>query len=91
MKSLKTRAFSRMYNNQIARLTYRRFNWARIAQMVQAGRSGGGDILRTRRNRPAGKTAGHDVNRVTRLSAEAKERVELYFYSPSWPSWPVLW
>ena len=26
-----------------------------------------------------------------RSSAEVKERVEMYLYSPSGPSWPVLW
>ena len=36
-------------------------------------------------NRP-----GRGVDHPTPSSAEVKERVELYFYSPSRPSWPIL-
>jgi hypothetical protein len=36
------------------------------------------------------KWAGHGVDHPPRTSAEVKERVEQYFYSPSGPSWPVL-
>jgi len=36
---------------------------------------------------PRGKVAGHGVNHPSQSSAEAKERVELYLYSPSVPSW----
>jgi hypothetical protein len=35
-------------------------------------------------NRP-----GHDVDHPPSSSAEVKERIELYLYSPSGPSWPV--
>ena len=34
--------------------------------------------------------ARHGVDHPTRSKAEVKERVELYLYSPSGPSWPVL-
>jgi len=37
-----------------------------------------------------GKAAGAWRWRPTPVSAEVKERVELYLYSPSGPSWPVL-
>jgi hypothetical protein len=37
-----------------------------------------------------GKAAGSGVNHPTLSSAEVKERVELYLYSLSGPSWPVL-
>ena len=33
---------------------------------------------------------GRGANNSPPSSAEVKERVELYIYSPSWPSWPVL-
>jgi hypothetical protein len=38
---------------------------------------------------PGGKTAGA-CRPPTPLNAVVKERVELYLYSPSGPSWPVL-
>jgi hypothetical protein len=38
-----------------------------------------------------GKVAGRDVDHPFLSSAEVKERVELYMYSPSGPLWPVLW
>ena len=65
----------------------------------------GGEIFRTRPDRPwdppsllyngyrvfpGGKAAGAWRWPPTQSSAEAKERVELYLYSPSGPSWPVL-
>jgi hypothetical protein len=37
-----------------------------------------------------GKAAGAWHWPLTPSSAEVNERVELYLYSPSWPSWPVL-
>jgi hypothetical protein len=36
------------------------------------------------------KWPGRGVDRPSPSSAEVKERVELYLYSPSGPSWPVL-
>jgi hypothetical protein len=39
---------------------------------------------------PGLKRPGHDVDHLSPSSAEDKERVELYPYSPSGPSWPVL-
>jgi len=39
---------------------------------------------------PAVKPPGHGIDHPPPPSAEVKERVELYFYSPSGPSWPVL-
>jgi hypothetical protein len=36
------------------------------------------------------KRPGRDVNHRATSSAEVKERVELYIYSPSGPSWPLL-
>jgi len=35
------------------------------------------------------KQQGHGVDRPPPYSAEVKERVELYLYSPSGPWWPV--
>ena len=67
---------------------------------------GWGEISRTRLDRPWGppsllhngyrvscpglKRPGRGINHPTLFSAEVKERVELYLYSPSGPSWPVL-
>jgi hypothetical protein len=39
---------------------------------------------------PRVKHPGHGVDHPPPFSAEVKERVELYFYSPSGPLWPVL-
>jgi hypothetical protein len=66
---------------------------------------GGGEISRIRPDRPWGspsllykghrvsfpgvKPPGRGVNYPFPFSAEVKERVELYLYSPSGPSWPV--
>jgi hypothetical protein len=36
------------------------------------------------------KRPGRDVEHPPPSSAEVKERVELYLYSPSGPSWPVI-
>ena len=36
------------------------------------------------------KRPGHGVKHPPPLSAEVKERVELYLFSPSGPAWPVL-
>jgi hypothetical protein len=42
------------------------------------------------RSFPGVKRPGRDVDHPPQSSAEIKERVELYFYSPSGPSSPVL-
>jgi len=39
---------------------------------------------------PGVRRPGRDVDHPPRSSAEVKERVELYLYSPAGPSWPVL-
>jgi hypothetical protein len=39
---------------------------------------------------PGVKRPGRGVDHPPPSSAEVKERVKLYFYSPSGPSWPVL-
>jgi hypothetical protein len=39
---------------------------------------------------PGVKRPGRGVDHPPSSSAEVKERVELYLYSPSGPSWPVL-
>jgi len=64
---------------------------------------GGGQIFRTRPDRPTqppmqwvlgffprGKAAGAWYYHPPPSSAEVKERVELYLYSPSGPSWSVI-
>ena len=39
---------------------------------------------------PGVKQPGRSLDHPPPSSAEVKERVELYLYSPSGPSWPVL-
>jgi len=39
---------------------------------------------------PGVRRPGRGVDHSPPSSAEVKERVELYLYSPSGPSWPVL-
>ena len=39
---------------------------------------------------PEVKRPGRDVDHPPTSSAEVKERVQLYFYSPSGFSWPVI-
>jgi hypothetical protein len=39
---------------------------------------------------PGVKRPGRDVDHPPPSSAEVKERVQLYLYSPSGPSWPVI-
>jgi hypothetical protein len=39
---------------------------------------------------PGVKRPGRGFDHPPPSSAEVKERVQLYLYSPSWPSWPVL-
>jgi len=36
------------------------------------------------------KKPGRGFDQPPLPSAEVEERVELYLYTPSWPSWPVL-
>jgi len=36
------------------------------------------------------KWPGCDIDHSPSSSAKFKERVELYFYSTSWPLWPVI-
>jgi hypothetical protein len=89
--------------------------WAAIAQSVlrlvtdwtvRGSNPGGGEIFRTRPDRPWGppsllyngyqvsfpgvKRSGRGVDHPPSSSARVKERVELYLYSPSRPSWPFL-
>jgi hypothetical protein len=42
------------------------------------------------RSFPGVKQPGRDVDHPPPSSAEAKERLELYLYSPSGPLWPVI-
>jgi hypothetical protein len=66
------------------------------AQSVQRLREG--EIFRTTQSLiqwvpglfPRGKAVGGGVNRPPQSIAEVKEREELYLYSPSGPSWPLL-
>jgi hypothetical protein len=73
---------------------------------VRGSNPGGGEIFRTRPDRPWGlpsllyngyrvsfpevKRPGRGVDHPPTSSAEVKERVELYLYSLSGPSWPFL-
>ena len=84
---------------QLGRWVSRSENWIPVG-------GGGGAIFRTRPERPWGppnflhngyrvsfpgvKLTWHGVNHPLPWSAEAKERLELYRYSPSGASWPVL-
>jgi len=43
------------------------------------------------RSFPGVEQEGHGVDYPTTSSSEVKERVELYVYSPSGPSWSALW
>ena len=75
------------------------------AWTVRGSNSGAGEIFRTRTDQlwgpssllhnghrvfPAVKRPERGVDHPPPSSAEVKERVELYLYSPSGPSWPVL-
>jgi len=40
---------------------------------------------------PVVKRLGRGIDHPPPSSTEVKERVEPYLYSPSGPSWPVLW
>ena len=39
---------------------------------------------------PGVKQPGRDVDHPPPSNAEVKERIQLYLYSPSGPSWPLL-
>jgi len=66
--------------------------WARFSAPVQTGPGahpasytmGTGSL-------PGAKRPGRGVDYPPPSGAEVKERVELYLYSNSGPSWPVLW
>jgi len=73
---------------------------------VRGSDPGGGEILLTCPDRPWGppnlvfnwyrvsfpgvKRLGRGVDHPPKSSSKVKERVQLYLYSPSGPSWPVL-
>ena len=73
---------------------------------VRGSNPGGGEIFRTHPDRPWGLTnplyngyrvlvpevkwPRRGVDHPPTSNAEVKERVELYFYFPCGPSWPVL-
>jgi hypothetical protein len=73
---------------------------------MQGSNPGGGEVFRTRPDRswgppsvlgaigtgtfPGVKRPGCDVDQPPPSSAEVKERVELYLFSPSVPLWHVL-
>jgi hypothetical protein len=73
---------------------------------VRGSNPGGGEIFRTRPDRswgppnllynghrvsfPEVKRPGRVVDHPPLSGAEVKERVDLYLYSPSGPSWPVV-
>jgi hypothetical protein len=77
-----------------------------FSQDVRGSNPGGGEIFRSRPDRPRGppsllyngyrvsfpgvKRPGREAHHPPSSSAKVKERVELYLYSPSGPSWTVL-
>jgi hypothetical protein len=80
-------------------------SWPRLATGWTGSHPGGGEIFRTRPDRPWGplnvlyngyrvfpgrKVAGAWRWAPTPSGAEVKERVDLYLYSPSGPSWLAL-
>jgi len=74
--------------------------------MIRGSNPGGGEIFRTLPDRPWGphsplyigyhlvfqmvKRSGRGISHPPPSSAEVKERVQLYLYSPYWASWLVL-
>jgi hypothetical protein len=68
------------------------FQWVEISCIRQDPPWGPPSLLYNgyRVSFPGVKRSGRGVNHPTPSSAEVKERVELYLYSPSGPSWPVL-
>jgi hypothetical protein len=65
---------------------------ARFFAPVRTGPGGPASLLadRSRVSVPGFKRPGRGFDHPPPSSAEVKERVELYVYSPSGPSWPVL-
>jgi len=65
--------------------------WARFSAPVQTGRGvHPASCVMDTGSFPAVKRPGHGVDHPPQSSAEVKERVELYLYSTSGPSWPVI-
>jgi len=64
---------------------------ARFSALVQTG-PGGHPAYYTMGTRsfPGVKQLGCGIDHPSSLSAEVKERVDLYFYYPSGPLWDVL-
>jgi hypothetical protein len=73
--------------------------------MSRGSNPSGGESFRTRPHRPWGppsllykyqisfqgvKRPGRGVKHPSPFSTEVEERIELYLYSPSWPSWQVV-
>jgi hypothetical protein len=64
---------------------------ARFSAPVQAGSEAHtGSYTTGTGSFPGVKQPGRGVDPPPPSSAKVKERVELYLYSPSGPSWPVL-
>jgi hypothetical protein len=65
--------------------------WARFPAPVQTGPGAyPASCTKGTGSFPGVKRPGRGVDHPPPSSAEVKERVELYLYSPSGPSWPVL-
>ena len=64
--------------------------WARFSALVQTGSKAPSLQHNGYRVVPGLKRPGCGVDHPYPSSAEVKERAELYLYSPSGPSWPVL-
>jgi hypothetical protein len=92
-------------DGQLQKRRIRRYLILWLNTAISLPTSGEGEIFRTRPDRPWGppsllynenrvlprvKAAGAWRWPLTPSSTEVKERVELYIYSPSGPSWPVL-
>ena len=65
--------------------------WARFSAPVQTGSEAHPASYKMGTvSFPGAIQPGRGVNHAPTSSAEVKERIELYLYSPSGPSWPVL-
>jgi len=62
---------------------------ARFSSPIQAG-PGAHPAPHTMGSFPGTQQLGHGIDHPSPSSPEVKERVQLYIYSPSGPSWPVL-